>query len=41
MDTAEIWVTLGGLAAIGWVIWYFFLGERRQVRAAAGTSRVQ
>jgi len=41
MDTAEIWVTLGGLAAIGWVIWYFFLGERQQVRAAAGAGGVQ
>lgn len=41
MDTAEIWVTLGGLAAIAGVIWYFFLGERRQVRAAAGAEGVQ
>lgn len=41
MDTAEIGVTLAGLAAIGWVIWYFFLGERRQVRAAAGAGGVQ
>ena len=28
MDTAQIVVTLGGIAAIGGVIWYFFLGER-------------
>ena len=41
MDSAEIMVTLGGLAAIGWVIWYFFLGERRRVRAAAGAGGVQ
>jgi len=41
MDTAEIWVTVGGIAAIGWVIWYFFLGERQQVRAAPGASGVQ
>lgn len=41
MDTAEIWVTLGGLAAIAGVIWYFFLGERRQVRALAGAGGVQ
>lgn len=32
MDTAEVFVTLGGLAAIGGVIWYFFLAERRQDR---------
>jgi plastocyanin domain-containing protein len=41
MDTAEVCVTVGGLAAIGWVIWYFFLGERQQVRAATGTEGVQ
>lgn len=41
MDMAEIWVTVGGVAAIAWVIWYFFLGERRQVRAAAGEGGVQ
>jgi plastocyanin domain-containing protein len=41
MDTAEIIVTLGGVAAIGWVIWYFFLGERQSVRAAVGSGGVQ
>ena len=41
MDIAEIWVTLGGLAAMAGVIWYFFLGERRQVRAVAGAGGVQ
>lgn len=41
MDTAEIIVTLGGLAAIGWVVWYFFLGERAQTRAAVGAGGVQ
>ena len=41
MDAAEIAVTLGGIAAIGWVIWYFFLGERRQVHAVAAAGGVQ
>ena len=41
MDTAEIVVTIGGLAAIGWVIWYYFLGERAQIRAAVGAGGVQ
>ena len=41
MDTAEFIVTLGGLAAIGWVVWYFFLGEQKRVRAEAGTGGVQ
>ena len=41
MDTAQIIVTLGGLAAIGWVVWYFFLGERTRVRAEVATGGVQ
>lgn len=41
MDTAQIIVTVGGIAAIGWVIWYFFLGERAQVRATVGSGGVQ
>jgi plastocyanin domain-containing protein len=35
MDNAEIIVTLGGILAAAWVVWFFFLGERRQVQAAA------
>ena len=41
MDAAEIGVTLGGIAAIGWVIWFFFLGEREQVQATTGAGGVQ
>lgn len=41
MDTAEIWVTAGGIGAIAWVVWYFFLGERAQTRAAVGAAGVQ
>jgi len=41
MDTAEILVTLGGLAAIAWVVWYFFLGERQQVHAMVGLGGAQ
>ena len=41
MDTAEIAVTLGGIAAIGWVIWFFFLGERERVQATTGAGGVQ
>src|SRR5688500_8129283 len=41
MDTAEILVTVGGLAAIAWVVWYFFLGERQQVRAMVGAGGAQ
>lgn len=41
MDRAEVLVVLGGVLAIGWVIWYFFLGERGQTRAAAGEGGVQ
>lgn len=41
MDTAEIIVTLGGLLAIAWVIWYFFLGERERIQAQLGAGGVQ
>src|SRR6476661_5057916 len=41
MDTAQILVTAGGVAAIGGVVWYFFLGERRQTRAAVSAGGVQ
>lgn len=36
MTSAELAVTVGGLAAIGWVNWYFFVaGSRRGVTAVA------
>jgi plastocyanin domain-containing protein len=41
MDSAEIIVTLGGVSAAAWVIWYFFLGTRDQVRAVSGASGIQ
>jgi plastocyanin domain-containing protein len=36
VDGAQIGVTAGGVAAIVAIIWFFFLSERRQVRAMAG-----
>jgi len=44
MDTADIIVIIGGLAAIAWVLWYFFFGERERTQAAlteAGTQEVK
>jgi plastocyanin domain-containing protein len=41
VDTAQIVVTLGGLTAIGGVIWYFFLGERKHVMATVSAGGVQ
>ena len=41
MDAAEIVVSTGGVVAIGWVIWFFFLGERQRVRAAVGAEGTQ
>jgi plastocyanin domain-containing protein len=41
MDTAQIVVTLGGVAAIAWVIWFFFLGERQRVAATVTAGGVQ
>jgi plastocyanin domain-containing protein len=43
VDPNEILVVVGGLAAIGWVNWYFFLAERRKgaVQARVGAAGVQ
>lgn len=41
MTAAEWLVLLGGLTAIGWVNWYFFLAERSAARAVAGQGGVQ
>lgn len=38
MTGAEIAVTLAGLAAIGWVNWYFFLARGEAVTLAAGSG---
>lgn len=40
MDTTEILVVVGGVAAIGVVLWYFF-GERQAVAATTDESGVQ
>ena len=40
MDTSEILVLIGGVAAIAAVLWYFF-GERTAVAARTGESGVQ
>lgn len=40
MDAAEIGVVAGGVAAIVFVLWYFF-GERESVAATVGESGVQ
>jgi hypothetical protein len=37
MDTAEIFVTGGGLALIAFTLWFFF-GAREDVPVAAGAS---
>src|SRR3712207_3358022 len=41
MDASQIVVTVGGITAIGWVLWYFFLGERQRTRAGVDASGVQ
>lgn len=40
IDSTEVAVMLGGAAAIGFVLWYFF-GERQAIAAAVGTGGVQ
>jgi plastocyanin domain-containing protein len=43
MTGAQIAVTIAGVAAIGWVLWYFLLARRRGVAAetAAGVQEVR
>lgn len=41
MDAAQVLVTVGGVGAIGGVVWYFFFAAREQVRAVAGAAGVQ
>lgn len=40
MDTAQVIVTLGGVALIGLILWFFF-GPRRTTAARAGDAGVQ
>ena len=35
MDNSQIIVTILGVLAALWVVWFFFLGERRQVEAVS------
>jgi plastocyanin domain-containing protein len=43
VDLSKLLVVAGGLAAIGWVNWYFFLAERRKgaVDAKVGAAGLQ
>jgi Cu+-exporting ATPase len=41
VDTTQILVTLGGIVAIGGVIWFFFVVERRATAAVVGAGGVQ
>jgi plastocyanin domain-containing protein len=41
MDATQIGVTLGGVAAIAWVLWFFLLGQRKRTLATAGAGGVQ
>ncbi len=41
MSTAQLLVTAGGVALIGWVLWYFFLAGRAGVAARAMGDDVQ
>jgi plastocyanin domain-containing protein len=41
MNASEWMVVVGGLAAITWVNWYFFLAGRTTAEAAVGAAGVQ
>ena len=38
IDLTDMLVIAGAIAAMSWVIWYFFLAEQRGVAATAGRS---
>jgi len=41
MELSKIVVTLGGAAFIAWVIWFFFLSERRKTKVTSSAEGVQ
>ncbi len=41
MDTQEIIVLVGGVALVGFVVWFFFLSEGERVEARADAGGVQ
>jgi plastocyanin domain-containing protein len=41
MDATEIMVVAGGAALLGFVVWFFFMGERAAARAEAGVQRIK
>ncbi|MDF7814860.1 cupredoxin domain-containing protein [Hymenobacter sp. YC55] len=41
MDTAEIMVTVGGLALAVFVVWYFFFSSRQTAAAVSSSGGVQ
>ncbi len=41
MDTTEIIVVVGGVVLVGFVAWFFFMGEGRRESAALGESGTQ
>ena len=41
MDTAQIFVTIGGLALSLFIAWFFWFAPKGQTRAAAGAGGVQ
>lgn len=41
MTPEQIFVTLGGLAAIAFIVWFFWLGEKKGVKAALTSGGYQ
>lgn len=41
MTRAELLVLISGLAAIAWIIWYFFLARRSSAAAVPGSAGMQ
>ena len=41
MDTTEIFVLVAGVSLIGFVVWYFFMGEGERAAAALDAAGIQ
>jgi plastocyanin domain-containing protein len=41
MPLDKLLVTIGGVAAVGWVYWYFFVAARRRLAVAPAIAGVQ
>ncbi len=41
MDISQILVTIGGLAVIGWIAWFFWFSEKKSTKIESAASGIQ